>query len=399
MKQLFLFFLITPIYVFSQCDERYQDPIFSEVSVSTVEYTNVYDWSTTDTGLDMDIYQPVGDTFSLRPLIIFAHGGTYISGNKDNPTMVTLCESFAKRGYVTASIQYRLTSMATLLSPNASEILTQTVFNSISDMKAAIRYFRKDIYENNNTYRVDQSLIFVGGYSAGAVTATHLALMDVNDVPSNLQSFVDASGGIDGNSGNEGYSSEVSGAVNIAGAIHDLSFIDSQDQAVVSIHALDDNTVSYDCANALNNANLPVLCGSGEIHQKLDEVSVYNDLYSISSGGHGAPLVNLETVGIPFVVDFLYPIVCQNTGLTKNSEQALAVFPNPAISSINFQSKQVFDKLVLCDAVGRIVLELNKPVLTHKLNLSGLKNGMYYLSIFDNKGSCIGRQIFQKIKP
>ena len=59
----------------------------------------------------MDVYTPDGDSYTERPLIIFAHGGSFWSGNKTNPMMVALCESFMKRGYVAASIQYRLTSI------------------------------------------------------------------------------------------------------------------------------------------------------------------------------------------------------------------------------------------------------------------------------------------------
>ena len=170
-----LFFL--SVQVFAQCDGRYETEIFTDVSKTTVEYTDVYDWSAFDTGLDMDIYQPDNDTATNRPLIIFAHGGTYVAGNKNNPAMISLCEAFAKRGYVTASIQYRLTSTANLFSPNASDIFSQTVLNSVSDMKAAVRYFRKDVAVNNNSYGIDNDLIFVGGYSAGAITAAHLSFL------------------------------------------------------------------------------------------------------------------------------------------------------------------------------------------------------------------------------
>lgn len=109
MKKIFLLNLILVSHLlFAQCDGRYQDEIFSDVSKTTIEYTDVYDWSSSDSGLDVDIYQAEGDTATNRPLIVFAHGGVYVAGNKDNPAMISLCEAFAKRGYVTASIQYRL---------------------------------------------------------------------------------------------------------------------------------------------------------------------------------------------------------------------------------------------------------------------------------------------------
>ena len=168
MKYILFFklFLFSTI-LFSQCDGRYESEIFNEVNKTIVEYTDVYDWSVFDSGLDMDIYQPSNDTTTNRPLLIFAHGGTFVAGNKNNPTMVSLCEAFAKRGYVTASIQYRLTSALNLLLPNAYDIFSQTVLNAVSDMKAAVRFFRKDFFENGNTYGINPNQIFVGGNSAG----------------------------------------------------------------------------------------------------------------------------------------------------------------------------------------------------------------------------------------
>ena len=222
---LALLFLISS-QLFSQCDGRYENEIFDEVSKTIVEYTDVYDWSVLDSGLDMDIYQPVGDTATNRPLLIFAHGGVYIEGDKNSNTMVTLCEAFAKRGYVTASIRYRLTNLQSLLSANSYNIFSQTVVNSISDMKSAVRYFRKDVKNNNNSFGINTNQIFVGGYSAGAVTAAHLSVIDEGEVPEEFQPFFEKSGGIEGNSGNTGYSSEVSGAILLAGAINTINFLD-----------------------------------------------------------------------------------------------------------------------------------------------------------------------------
>ena len=80
----------------------------------------------------MDIYEPVGDVETSRPLII-AFWQEFYLGNKDNPPMISLCEYFAKRGYVTASIQYRLTNVWNLAD---SMHMLQTVFNAIGDAKS-----------------------------------------------------------------------------------------------------------------------------------------------------------------------------------------------------------------------------------------------------------------------
>ena len=151
-KILFFIFSLTSFHVYAQCDGRYESEIFSSVSVVEVEYTDVYDWSFFNSGLDMDVYTPDGDTYTERPLIIFAHGGSFFTGNKNNPSMISLCESFAKRGYVTASIQYRLASVLNLTD---SMYMLQTVINGISDAKAAVRYFRKDAAINGNIFGID----------------------------------------------------------------------------------------------------------------------------------------------------------------------------------------------------------------------------------------------------
>ena len=57
----------------------------------------------------------MGDTENNRPLIILAHGGSFIAGVRANPSMVSLGEAFAKRGYVVASISYRLMAVWDLI--------------------------------------------------------------------------------------------------------------------------------------------------------------------------------------------------------------------------------------------------------------------------------------------
>ena len=380
---------LTSCQLFSQCDGRYENEIFDEVSKTIVEYTDVYAWSVLDSGLDMDIYQPVGDTATNRPLLIFAHGGVYIEGDKNSNTMVTLCEAFAKRGYVTASIRYRLTNLQSLLSANSYNIFSQTVVNSISDMKSAVRYFRKDVAENNNTFGINPDLIFVGGYSAGAVTAAHLSVIDEGEVPYEFLPFFDESGGIEGNSGNLGFSSEVSGAILLAGAINTTNFLDENDPPIVSVHSTDDNTIDYECASPLGNLgisllDLPVLCGSGKIHDELDNIGVLNDLYTFSFGGHSAPIINLEGTVIPFISDFLYNVICQSSNIDIQELPLFSVYPNPCQNYINIENLNQIKSVVIIDMLSNIVIESNLKPGVNKINISELSRGVYFIYSSDN---------------
>jgi acetyl esterase/lipase len=67
--------------------------------------------------LEMDIYTPPAeDDVTERPLIIFIHTGNFlpplfnggITGDKIDSAGVNLCRQWARRGFVSASINYRL---------------------------------------------------------------------------------------------------------------------------------------------------------------------------------------------------------------------------------------------------------------------------------------------------
>ena len=55
----------------------------------------------------MDVYEPTGDTMAFRPLIIWAHGGSFLGGDKGDSDVAALCQRFTKRGFVCASVNYR----------------------------------------------------------------------------------------------------------------------------------------------------------------------------------------------------------------------------------------------------------------------------------------------------
>ena len=388
MKTTLLTFIALSVsnLIYSQCDGRYQEDIFPDWNVVTVEYSDVYDWSPSDSGLDMDIYFPEADDFTNRPLIIFAHGGSFNAGNKDNPEVVALCQSFVKKGYVTASIQYRLTSELSLLDSN---IMIQTVFNAISDMKAAIRFFRQDVSLNNNTYGIDSSQIFIGGYSAGAITAINLAFLNYQEeIPNYLQSFVDAAGGIEGNSGNSGYSSNPKAVISLAGAIYLKSFLDNQDVPIVSAHAQDDTTVPYECDNALGLNFLPVLCGSSELHSTAESFEILNELHTFESGGHIAPVspTNFSNVTLPLITDFLYSLLdCNQSSISINENNMfdVLVYPNPSYGNITIQTSEVNFDLKIYNILGELVLS-QKNIHSKRLNLQALKPGVYSLNIKSN---------------
>lgn len=305
------------------CDGRYAEEIFSEVEVTTVTYSE-------ENNLQMDIYQPVGDTETSRPLIIFAHGGTFIFGSKNNSTAVEFCEAFAKRGYVTASINYRLAGdivgfLQQFTFYQNTNTAYEVVLSATMDGKAAIRYFRRDFFENNNSYGIDPNQIWAGGNSAGGVLflhAGHVLSVDefVGPLDSNraaiAQEIFNDLGGIEGSSGNFGYSSSLSGVISLAGALHRSEYVSQDDIPAVFCHGDADGTVPYDCNGFQNNPSFDQLCGGGALNPQFQLLGLDSDLLTFPNDNHcpwSSNSAKMDQV-INFVSDFVYErINCDNS--------------------------------------------------------------------------------------
>ena len=248
MKILFLIVFTLTFSFGQECDgNRYVNEIF-DIEIDTwVEYgENVDDtWGfETTVQLYMDVYQPIGDQLEQRPLVIFAFGGAFMFGNRNSEDIVAQCESYAKRGYVAAAIDYRLTPS---LAFNTSELnVYSAVIKGVHDFKGAIRYFRKSV-EQGNEYRIDPNRIYGGGTSAGSIVAIHNAYLDEIDesVPEVIWDILNDTGGIEGESGNEGYSSNIHGVINLCGGIGNSIWIDENAQPIVSLHGTLDDVVPY----------------------------------------------------------------------------------------------------------------------------------------------------------
>ncbi len=126
MKKLLLTTLLFSLAYFTsnaQCPSgRYIVKSFAVDTIKDILYgSNTATSGTGTTNLYMDIYQPSGDVLPERPLVIFAHGGTFIAGDRKTTDMIKICAGLAQRGYVCASIEYRLESATSLISPTANE--------------------------------------------------------------------------------------------------------------------------------------------------------------------------------------------------------------------------------------------------------------------------------------
>ena len=110
-RYLCCFLVLVPIIIgifnsagLAQCTGRYYDKLFNADETSNVNYGRNVEFDGDTIDLDMHIFEPEGDSFARRPLIIFAFGGSFTMGIKDSPDILYFCDEFAQRGDVTARI-------------------------------------------------------------------------------------------------------------------------------------------------------------------------------------------------------------------------------------------------------------------------------------------------------
>lgn len=208
----------------SNSNGRYNKEIFSSVKKdSNLLYGSASNLAGAQETLYMDIYEPDSDIVKKRVLIIYVHGGGWGASGKDEGK--EFCTLFAKKGYVAASIDYRLG----IEYPINEKTRGEAVYRGVQDIRAAIRYVRS----NASQFGIDPDQIFLGGYSAGAVNAVWAAYLDENEVPE----YVDTQkwGRLD-TSGINLTSSKVQGVYGIAGAIGDTNWIQAGDAPIICVH-------------------------------------------------------------------------------------------------------------------------------------------------------------------
>lgn len=368
--------LVCGLHANAQCTSgRFRNEIF-DVNMTTTTYSTPY-------SLSMDVYQPVGDTMSARPLIILAHGGSFIAGTRtDDITVDSLCRRFAARGYVTASIDYRLGSLFDMVGD--SSLAIDIVIKAISDGKAAIRYFVKD-RATTNAYKIDTNNIYVGGNSAGAVLYMHVGyLNDISECPSYIATAMTANGGFEGNSGNDGYTTRRKAVINLAGALNMTSFVDAGDIPSVNVQGSADATVPYNCGYPLSGTVHVNLCGLGQLESAYTTAGVYHMSKVYTGDGHvpwNSDMVKLNTVD-SLVKEFLFTLVCP--GVSEVNEAIanthLTIQPNPATDNAVVTASAELAVVYVTDMAGRVVMQIPAEGRSRvQLPASQLAQGLYII--------------------
>lgn len=242
--------------------------------------------------LIMDIYRPAGDAFTNRPAIVFVHSGGFITGSRTHDDMVAACDSFARRGYVTATIDYR---QGFYLLSDVEMHGTRAVYRGIQDGRSAVRFLRA----NAATYGIDPSRVYMVGSSAGSFIALHSIYMDNSEKPafagpvsySNLIPPFFYSGPDLGplDIGNHlGQLGTPNAIVAMWGALQGTDLIQASDNVpAFLIHGTNDNTVPFDVGPPFSLFTFPDVYGSLPISNTLAGLGNPNyETYFVPGEGH-----------------------------------------------------------------------------------------------------------------
>lgn len=425
---LFALFAFTKFFAQTPCATgRFAEDVYTAINTtSDIVYGSNASYSGSTTSLTLDFYEPQGDTMAARPLIIWVHGGSFIGGSKTDIDVKTWAQKFAKKGYACASINYRLGFF-----PFDSANAVKAVVRAVQDLRASVRFFYKD-RATTNTYKIDTTRIFVGGSSAGAITSLHLAYLDKEcEISDYLNASTIASlGGLEGTSGNPGYSSKVIGVINGCGALARYSWLEAGDVPLCSIHGTADGTVKYNRGVVNPGVALMYLDGSRMLYDRACAVNLDHQFYTFPGAPHvpyagtdATSLAYMDTT-VNFIRDFLvrqmgctnsviqpanqpmevahlYPInycngdpvneICPTSGIEENKIADFNVFPNPTSSNvtITFANEESFN-MTMVDLMGRVVRSQSNVVSGSNFTVAGLQNGNYFLVLTDANGQVRG---------
>jgi len=362
------------------------------------EYGQATNWlGETDT-LRLDVYAPRNelDTLAQRPLIIYLHGGGFRAGSKSTQKGRYWAESFARRGYVFAAVDYRLGwPFADSCSADTAQYM-RALWRAVQDTRAAWRW----LADEAPNYRIDTGAVFFLGTSAGSAAgllAVYARETDFGPYLFNELGALDAGGNT-----LPRRAFRPKGMITKSGGTEGLYALERYDAPHLLFHGTCDLTVPYQdgplfycyAPNRFVNS-----FGSASIAEALREAGRCHTLYSNIGQGHGA--VDDDTV-VVYGATFAKGILCETCPLPERLDrqsklnvcsdrsgivtQVEWVYPNPTQGLVQVILSGPRDdrlRIELVDRIGRIVRseerDFTAPVASWTLDYRGISPGMYLL--------------------
>lgn len=394
------------------CTISFTEPLFEVQVESGVWYGNAARFNGGTDSLRLNLYKPVGDGQTERPLVVLIHGGGFHEGNRND--FNAMAQGLAANGWAAATISYRLGFYgAWLLGPPYSydpHELRRAVYRGMQDAKGAIR-FLKGRHEQDST---STSAVFVLGASAGAIAALHAAYLDKPDEkPASCGAIGDVQhvlnfyprpdlGPVDGTLNQNGHDASVLGVINLFGALMDTSYVESvDDPALFSYHQSNDPIVGCHLQQPYWGIDLgipqgyPWLYGSCVIDPRMQHLGFAPERYRflLHTGNehavHDADAVAAEAV------QWMRDLFCGlTTGVSPTPLAQASVAPNPARDRVTVRFGQATRTVYsLMDGQGRLLRTGMADRDALELDLRGLRPGLYLIRLSRETGSSMLRVV------
>jgi dienelactone hydrolase len=373
-----------------------EQPIFTNNQItaqSNVVYGSAINWQGQTEQLTFNVFYPkfTEDTFALRPFILIIHGGGFVSGNKED--WDNECREFAKRGFVAATIDYRLGLTGNCVVDSFS--YDKAVYRAIQDARAALRF----AVENAAAARIDTSWIFIGGGSAGAGTSLGVVYLSQADWDAYSPIIPQTLGPLNTSGNTLTNTFSIKGIMNNWGAIG-KDFIQPNEMVpMIAFHGDADGTVDIDSAFANSCVNPPLLYGSRSLYNLFTNAGICADLSVKIGGGHGVYRYNGNNFRIDRTSCFFKSVMCNTctnfystdsipaicsaaTDISENleNEKGFNVYPNPSAEDFTLSFDNASAKTVtLINAVGQVLRTLTTT--DKQLTLSVTTAGMYFVTV------------------
>ncbi|MBI3136274.1 MAG: carboxylesterase family protein [Bacteroidetes bacterium] len=276
-------------------------------SMKFVVYRTATNWNNVDEDLQFNVYFPKNsiDPLPMRPFILLIHGGGFTSGSKID--LNDDCIEFAKRGFVAATIDYRLghTGMCDSTYDNA-------VYRALQDANAAFEY----VADNAALLKIDTSWMFVGGGSAGAGTSLALVYLS-QDEWNSYHPYIQP---LLGDLKSPGFDYSIKAIFNNWGGALSTSVEVDEMVPMIAFHGDADPTVDIDSSASCSSLPGSIEYGSATLHTLLTNAGVCSELNIKPGGGHGIYIMP-SAFRVGRAVCFFKSVFCDNctTFITTDS--------------------------------------------------------------------------------
>ena len=179
MKTAILLLFAVSISYPSFCQSCCGNHIMDQFSVGTFSETTYaqglqkFDQSLVDGKARIWVGQE--NTCVKKPLLVLIHGGGFTGGTPG--LMDSLAVSFARKGYLSASISYRLGWLGEGYCSFDTTEAIRAWFRAVQDCHQALDYFKA----NYEAFGIDTNLIFLAGWSAGGYVALGASMLDLDE--------------------------------------------------------------------------------------------------------------------------------------------------------------------------------------------------------------------------